>query len=56
MMISNMRKFIFNLCFVCVAIIFAWLVISWVDIFTHNLTDCAYWQYNLFPILAELIK
>ena len=35
-------------------LLLAWVVISFFDITSHNLTTCKYWEYNLFILLGGL--
>ena len=36
---------------IIVLAIFAWLCASWVDVVSHNLSDCAYQPWNIFSII-----
>lgn len=34
-----------------VVLLLAWAAISYLDIISHNMTTCQYWQHNLFTLI-----
>ena len=48
-----MKKVIKNLYIILSMALIIWVLASWGNIVAHNTTDCQYWKYNAFVLLAE---
>ena len=47
----NIKKFLSNLFTAVSVAVIVWVLASYIDVITHNLTTCVYAKWNIFPMI-----
>jgi len=47
------KSYIIFTFYVLTALFALWVLLSWVNVITHNETDCQYWVFNFFRIFMK---